>query len=374
MRLLINTAKLRFGGAVQVALSFIHECRHFGDNEYHVVLGPGVGKVLDPKAYPGNFHFYRQAFGVVTLAKLLTMQREMAAIERLVKPDCVVTTSGTPFWRSQAPHLVGFNRPLFIYPESPYLKAMSAWKLARLHALRWLHCHYFRRDGDAFFVQTEDVNQRVRKLLRTDRVYTVTNNHNGWYDDPAVKPPRLPPRGDGTFRLLTLTSFYPHKNLDLIPHVIRALPARLQSRVEFVLTLTEDEFRQKVAADIPAQLRLVGPLPPPDCPALYLECDAMFLPTLAECFSASYPEAMKMNRPIVTTDLGFARSICQDAALYFTPCDPRDAAQQVERLIDDTALQENLRERGQARLASFDTPVRRAEKILAICRSLAANE
>ena len=220
MRLLINTSKLRFGGAVQVALSFIHECRGHDEHEYHVVLGPGVEAVLDSADFPENFHFYRKSFGVMQLHKLPRVQREMAALEQLIQPDCVVTTSGPPFWRSRAPHLVGFNRPLFIYPESPYLQKLPPLRKAKLAAQRWLHCRYFRRDADALIVQTDDVNQRVRRLLGTKKVYTVTNTHNGWYDQPAEHPPRLPERAEGVFRFLTLTSYYPHKNLDLIPQVI----------------------------------------------------------------------------------------------------------------------------------------------------------
>ena len=370
MRLLINTSKLRFGGAVQVALSFIHECRVHEQHEYHVVLGPGVEAVLDQADFPDNFHFHRKAFGVMKLRKLPRVQREMAALEKQIRPDCVVTTSGPPFWRSRAPHLVGFNRPLFIYPESPYLQAIPGTRKARLTAERWLHCRYFRRDADALIVQTDDVNQRVRQLLQTDQVHTVTNNHNGWYDHPREHPPRLPERQGDTFRFLTLTSYYPHKNLELIPKVIEALPDPLRPRVEFVLTLTEEQYRERIGSEIPAQVRLTGPVPPPECPALYRECDAMFLPTLAECFSASYPEAMKMEKPIVTTDLGFARSICQDAALYFEPCDARSAAGQVARLVENPALQVELKERGRRRLSAFDSPAQRAEKILSICDDL----
>jgi glycosyltransferase involved in cell wall biosynthesis len=96
----------------------------------------------------------------------------------------------------------------------------------------------------------------------------------------------------------------------------------------------------------------------------------MFLPTLAECFSASYPEAMKMGKPIVTTDLGFARSICRDAALYFTPCDASSAAGQIARLIGNPTLQAQLRERGRLRVSEFDSPAQRAEKLLTICEDL----
>ncbi|HKL22577.1 MAG TPA: glycosyltransferase family 4 protein [Tichowtungia sp.] len=372
MKLLINTSLLRFGGAVQAALSFIHECRQHDGHEYHVVLGPGVGAVLDTAEFPGNFEFYHQDFGVMKLRKLPSVQRQMTRTEAQVRPDCVVTTSGPSYWRSKAPHLVGFNLPLYLYPESPYLNELPLHRKVRLGTRKWLHCRLFRRDADAFIVQTDDVNLRVRRLLGTDKVYTVTNNHSGWYDSPGDYLPRLPERKQGTFRLLTLTSYYPHKNLDLIPQVIEALPKPHRSRVEFVLTLTEAEYRRQISPKIPPQVRLVGPVPPPECPALYRECDAMFLPTLAECFSASYPEAMKMEKPIVTTDLGFARSICREAALYFPPCDAKAAAGQVERLIGDTNLQERLSRNGRKRLAAFDTPAERAEKILEICSDLAA--
>ena len=370
MRLLINTSKLRFGGAVQVALSFIHECRKHDQHEYHVVVGPGVGAVLDPADFPENFHFHEKSFGVMGIRKVLRVQREMSELESEIQPDCVVTTSGPPFWRSRAPHLVGFNRPLFIYPESPYVRQLSLAKKAKLAAQRLLHCRYFRRDADALIVQTDDVNRRVRRLLDTEQVYTVTNNHNGWYDEPAEHSLRLPERRDDVFRFLTLTSYYPHKNLELIPKVIEALPDALRSRVEFVLTLTETQYRERIGGEIPSQLRLTGPVPPPECPALYRECDAMFLPTLAECFSASYPEAMKMEKPIVTTDLGFARSICQDAALYFEPCDARSAADQVARLVENSTLQADMRERGLARLPAFHSPAQRAERILELCQKL----
>ena len=262
MRLLINTSKLRFGGAVQVALSFIYECRRYEQHEFHVVVGPGVDAVLDPSDFPANFQFHRKAFGVMKLYKLPRLQREMSKIEQCVRPDCVVTTSGPPFWRSQAPHLVGFNRPLFIYPESPYLQQLSLLRRSRLAAERWLHCHYFRRDADALIVQTDDVNRRVRRLLGAERVHTVTNNHNAWYDDPIEYAPRLSQRRADAFRFLTLTSYYPHKNLELIPQVINALPNHLRSRVEFVLTLTEAQYRMRISDEIPDQVRLIGPVSP----------------------------------------------------------------------------------------------------------------
>ena len=108
-------------------------------------------------------------------------------------------------------------------------------------------------------------------------------------------------------------------------------------------------------------------------PSLYKECDAMFLPSLLECFSASYPEAMAMEKPIVTTDQGFARSICGDAALYYSPVDPVDAANKISRLIREPKLQKQLIENGKIRLKTFPTPEERAKEYLRICEEMHLN-
>lgn len=371
MRLLINTSLLRFGGPVQVALSIIHECRQHEQHEFHVVLGPGVSAVLQKAEFPRNFEFYEKSFGVMNLLKTGRVQNEMAALEARIQPDCVVTTAGPAYWRSRAPHLMGFNLGLYLYLDSPYVKSLRLRERARFQARRWLHTRYFRNEADALYVQTDDVNRRVRQLIKTKNVSTITNNCSAWFNECPPVPNRLPKREYGRFRFVTVSSYYPHKNLELIPEILKELSEKIRSQVEFVLTLSADEYRQRIGGVVPKQLRLVGPVPPPACPALYAECDAMFLPTLAECFSASYPEAMKMEKPIVTTDLSFARSICGDAALYFRACDASSAAGQIERLIQDRVLQRELIEKGRKRLSAFDTPLERAEKILFICQDLA---
>jgi len=370
MKLMINTAFQRFGGAVQGALSLVRECRAFADHQYHVVLGPGVGKHLDRKEFPRNFHFYEESFGAMGVRKLSIASKTMARLERKILPDCVLTTTGPPYWRSRAPHLVGFTLPLYIYPESPYLPSLSLARRLKLEARKQVHKALYRRGADAIIVQTDDVNKRVRNWLGTDEVFTVTNTHSSFYLNPPTARRRLPERHPGVFRLLTVTSYYAHKNLEIIPQIIPLLRDQTSSPIEFVLTLTPDEYRARISSSIPRDVNLVGAVPPAECPALYDECDAMFLPTLAECFSASYAEAMVMEKPIVTTDLGFARSICGLAAVYFAPANPQSAAEAIAQLASSTTSQSRLREAGKLRLQSFDTAVSRATKILRLCEEL----
>ena len=100
----------------------------------------------------------------------------------------------------------------------------------------------------------------------------------------------------------------------------------------------------------------------------------MFLPTLAECFSASDPEAMIMERPIITTDFGFARSICGEAALFYKAIDPMAATDQIVKLINDQSLQENRISLGKEQVKNFDRPQQRALKYLKLCVEIGENK
>lgn len=231
-----------------------------------------------------------------------------------------------------------------------------------------MHYYYFKRDAVAYVVQTDDVNQRVRKALKTKHVYTVTNTHNQFYVDPDLNQKLLPERFADEFRLLTLTSYYPHKDLERIPKIANILQERGIHHVRFILTLKNEDFEQKIEKH--PYVVNVGPILPKDCPALYAACDAMLLPTLAECFSASYPEAMVMKKPIITTNLGFAKSICGDAALYFDAQNAKAAADKIVELMGNDALSRELIACGLEQLKTFDSTRQRAEKYLDLCKQV----
>ena len=371
MVLIINASCFRFGGAVQVALSFIYECRKFPQNQYHVFVGSGVKKSLKEDEFPDNFHFYYFDFGIISLTKTPLINRTLSKFEIAIRPDCVVTTSGPSYWHSKAPHLMGFNLGLYIYFDSPYFQTISSYRKARIFIKRAIHFWFFKRDADAFIVQTDDVNQRVRKALKTNKVFTISNTHNGFYNEPLTKKLSLPPKKKDDLWFLTLTSYYRHKNLEIIPGILQELKHRGYTNIRFLLTLNDRTFADVYKNENSDSIINVGFVKPEDCPALYNECDYMFLPSLAECFSASYPEAMVMKRPIVTTDLPFARSICEDAALYYEPMNSVSAADAIEELLKNKDIGLTLTENGLKRLSYFVSAEERAKQILQICKTIA---
>jgi glycosyltransferase involved in cell wall biosynthesis len=92
----------------------------------------------------------------------------------------------------------------------------------------------------------------------------------------------------------------------------------------------------------------------------------MFLPTLLECFSVSYAEAMKMDRVILTSDLPFARNICVDAALYFDPLSPKDIGDMIYKAATDDGLRAQLIHNGRQQLSRFLSPEEKAAAYLKI--------
>ena len=379
MRLLINTTSTFKGGGVQVAASFLRECERRRDHEFGVILGPGLSPFVREEDFSGSFRFfqlnYRPAQRVLSLRRTA---KDLERIESAFRPDVVFTTSGPSYWRPRAPHLMGFNLPHHLYPDSPYFTQV----LNPIERIRWrakslvIH-HYTKGFADAWAVQTDDVNQRLRQWISCEQVYTVPNTISRVFLDAQGTDevgPRTEGEGSSCFRVLVLSSYYRHKNLEIINNIIDMMRKRGIQDLRFTMTLPAQDFEETILPENRALIDNVGPQSPEACPALYQQSDVLFLPTLLECFSANYVEAMAMQRPIITTDLGFARTVCANAALYFEPLNADHALEKILKLRAEASLYRDLVKAGQVVLPRFGTPRERAEAYLSLCRKLAGEK
>lgn len=371
MKILINTASTYKGGGVQVAQSFLEECQHFRGHEYHVVLGEMIARLIDINTYPSNFFFYKIGYRPATRVFGLKSQSEFfKKLEQKIAPDVVFTTSGPAYWRPHAPHVVGYNLPHYVYKDSPFFDQISFRKKIKWFLKGAAIKYFLKKEADAYVVQTDDVNQRLQSIVKSNRVFTVSNTYSKHYEHPRKFSDKLPQRSYGEFRFLILSAWHAHKNLEILPSVIKALPEAVKERVQFVLTLPETDFRRSFPSESREYIMNVGPIRPEEGPSLYNECDALFLPTLLECFSATYAEAMKMDKPIITSDLGFAHTVCGDAALYADPVNPNEWAARIIQLLSDPSLAQKLIQKGREEQKKFLSAKQRAERYLEICQEL----
>ncbi len=377
MKIILNTTNLTPGGGMQVAYSVIHECRKYDEHEFHVFLGATLSAQIDKNKFPPNFFFYEfEGESLFSVFNGIATINKLTKAENSIRPDVVFSVFGPSYWSPEAPHLMGFAIPYFIYRESPYFKQIGLAEHVKWLLLSWMKKFFFLRNAAYYHVETADVKRRLSGYLSVspEQIFTISNTCNAVYaaykENPVRKSEITLP---GSYNLLCLSAYYKHKNLEILNKVIPVLKSMGYQDVNFVLTLKPEIYEQLFTVEAKSQITNLGPLPVSDCPEVYSLVDAVFLPTLLECFSANYPEAMIMEKPVLTSDLGFAREICRDAALYFDPLHENDIAEKIIQLMNDEDLQKTLVENGKERLKDFDTAESRTRKYLDACGLIVKN-
>jgi len=369
MKLIINLSNNLVGGGLQVALSFIEECKIFSSHAFHIFLGENVKKQIDVNSFPDNFIFYN-----INKVKFWRISRILRPLEKKIKPDCVFTVFGPSYWRPKSPHLMGYAYGHYIYYDYSYYKYISYLKKIKIKIKGLFHLFLFKQQADCFVVETDDAKERLKNLLNINKVYVVFNTCGSYYYNYYDFPKKLPEKNIDEIRLITITRYYVHKYLESIPLVINELLNKNIKNVTFTLTLEHKDYERIIPKELRKYVYNAGPINVNECPSLYKECDILYLPTLLETFSASYPEAMVMEKPILTSDLSFAHSICGNAALYFDPFSAKDIADKIELLINNNELCKKLVNSGKERLVDFGTANDRAKKYLNICENIVTDK
>lgn len=131
----------------------------------------------------------------------------------------------------------------------------------------------------------------------------------------------------------------------------------------------ESGQRASEATDV----RWMGLIPNEDLPAFYSGAAAFIYPSLFEGFGLPVLEAMACGTPVVTSDRAALPELATDAALLVDPEDVGALADAMERVLTDTALAQELRQRGMARSQRF-TWAETAARTLAIYREVSRGE
>ncbi len=368
MKIIINASNIRVGGGTQVTLSFVHFLSKFEKFEFYVLASSKVYDQLNFDLLPDVIKVIKVDFGFKYWLK--GKSKDLDAIEAQINPDVVFTIFGPSYWIPKSKHLMGFAMPWLINPDSKAFGELSTKMWTKKKIQNGIKAFFTKRNAHLFVVETEDVKKRLLKYFNIplSNTWVADNTYNQNFIDFPVKQPE---KGEW-FKFITITANYPHKNLRILNQVIPILKER-GLKVQFTLTIPEDDFKTTFGGESD-YLKNAGPITSAECPEYYNKADALFLPTLLECFTASYPEAMKMERPILTSNLSFAKQICGEGnALFFDPLNPEDIADQIELLIKDDQLYDQLVENGKKRVKEFLTFDQRAERYIQILEEIHEN-
>ncbi|NHN87580.1 glycosyltransferase family 4 protein [Acetobacter conturbans] len=159
-----------------------------------------------------------------------------------------------------------------------------------------------------------------------------------------------------------------HKNLT----GLNTLAKRLQEKnIPLVISGGLNTSVFSGGSELPQPAVYVGRVSDAELHALYNAAACFVFPSFYEGFGLPAVEAMACGCPVVAASIPALQEVCADAAVYASPYDPVDISQTVLKVLEDTALAADLREKGRERAKLF-TWDNAARALMAIARNGAA--
>ena len=371
MNLLINASNVHHvGGAAQVVDSICRELVNFKQHRFYVVFSDKFKKTADAISDYKNTEVIFYAYPPKDLFAALTKRNkfldEMVVANHI---DCVLTVFGPSKWVPKCPHISGFAIPHLLFPESHFFKDLNFSQRIKMCFFVAKVKYFLKRSADVLFTENILCSEILKELFPKKQIYTVTNYFNQVFEQPDKWEEISLPRYDGT-TILCISSLLPHKNIHFCLEVARVMKCLFPHfKFRFVLTVGEKEF-----GEVPDELKelffFTGSLHITQVPSLYIQSDIVIQPSLLECFSATYPEAMRMERPLVVPNLKFAKGLCDNAAIYYDPLSSSEAAEKIYAISTNEELRQKMIENGRLQLGKYDTSEQRAKKLIKLCESI----
>ncbi len=230
-----------------------------------------------------------------------------------------------------------FDWSYAVYPESKVWRMMDF----KSFLVGKVKLNLFRKNKkyiNKMLAQNEAMKNRLEKIFSIQNISIVPNavsldNLNGGeFIDFKL------PEGK---KLLYLTHYYPHKNLEIFLPLAETIKKR---HLNYKLIITIDENQHTKAKELLLSIKNkklddiiinVGSVEMKHVPELYKQTDGLLMPTLLESFSGTYVEAMFHKKPIFTSNFDFSKVVCRDAAFYFDPFNYKDILEKIETAFDE---------------------------------------
>ena len=369
MMFLINASNLKNGGGLQVACSICEQLRQFPQHRFIVVLSEFINDKSITYASNTEVHRYNVKHDLRTILTGRDYFLDKMVEQKKVK--AVLTIFGPSIWRPQVPHLCGFARAQLLLKDSPFYQHLPIKERVVYKIWAWA----FRKCSNVFYTENQYISDMLPNLIKGAKVYTVSNYYNQVFDHPEKWHRSITINSNyndkSIVTLLTVSSTASHKNLGIMVPIAKYLE-QIHPNFNFRFVLTSKAAPFKLPEHLQNHFVFIGKVDVSECPYLYEQADIMFMPTLMECFTATYPEAMRMEVPIVTTDLEFARVLCCDAACYYSAVDVAAAAEAIYKVATDKEYAHQLIINGKKQLTKFDNYEQRAEKLIWILEKMAS--
>lgn len=358
LRILILAHNLRAAGGLAVGRNVISSLgRIRPQHHYGLIMPKNVGyESLDFPRHAEPFFFDR---GKGWTRQFLFETFELPRITKSFRPDRVWGLGNFGLRRAGCPQAVLIHKPHYVYGAEFQQRERIQYRLLNAIGRRRL-----RRSLSAtslVFCQTRTICEHFRKSYQFAGKVSVMPSAVSELTskgDTSARPTVFE-RLRGRFVLLCVSKYYAHKNIESLVDLMLRHGEALND-VTIILTVAADQhpaasglMKRLNDPRLGDRLVNVGPIDPSEVAAYFSHSAGLILPTLLETFGLPYLEAMQFGRPILTSDLDFARDVCGPAARYFDPHDPKSIRDAILELKGSPARRDALVEAGRTRMTSF---------------------
>jgi glycosyltransferase involved in cell wall biosynthesis len=224
-----------------------------------------------------------------------------------------------------------------------------------------------RREAVRIICPSSSTARDVVELLEIepDRVRVVPHGVNLAPVEPAAADKVLAQLGVTRPYVFWVGTREPRKNL---PAVLAAFAAMRRRDVQLVLAGPDRYLGDlDTSPNIAERITTTGPLPRPALAALYSRAAAFLYPSHYEGFGLPVLEAMAAGAPVVAANASSLPECAGDAGVLCDPDDREAMGGALDRLLDDAAHAEDLRQRGfeRAKLFTWAATARRTYAVYA---------
>lgn len=353
MKIFLDCSLLSIGGGVQVGLSIIQNLSNDPQFEVIVAASPQIDQQLG-ESIKRKFIAY-QRFENVSMLNKVQQGKQLAAFESAHNPDLTFCVFGPVYWKPKAKFLQGFALPKMLYPESRknYPSKLDKIKEEIVDSVKAL---FFKKNSEYIVVETETFRSRLLQKFKLDpkKVFVIHNSYS-----PAFKKSILENRGnilleENQLNIFVPGGYYRHKNYESLPKIAAEL-LKINQQKNFCFYLSLDPASEgwlniiKLATNLGVTnyIKTLGHIPNSEIAKVYLRSHIIMSLSSAEASTAVYPEAMCAKRPLIISDTDFARTSCENAALYVDPFNIIEIAEKIAHLSSQSKLVSELIENGE---------------------------
>jgi len=340
IRVLINFSTLKSGGGQNVGLNFIFSLPKQDLERFElffvVAEKTAIYRVLSEKKY--NILF------VTSRNPLKRIVQEVVLVSRLLKKNkikVVYSYFGIGFFLGELTQISGSADSNLYFPEINFWSHYRG--VSRLK--RWLVDRYRifgLRFSSAIIYENAVLEANARTLYGLKETKLIKPSVNF---DIKLLDYSLPFEKAGGAKVgLFLCGWQLNKNVMMMPLIAKALKDK-GIDFHFIITAPDDgsiecqSFKKEVfKLDVEDMIHIVGSVDKGFLESLYEQIDFVFLLSLLESFSNNIIEAWYFRKPLIIAEEEWAKSICQDAAVYVRRNSCEDIVDKIISLIKNNHL------------------------------------